>query len=430
MVSEMRAAEKKALGRDLFVPEFGVITGHFVDTQRNYQGRVYKLNAEAIKPIADAIGFAARFELPAVRTAYADVFKTEGHIVFEIERNTKPMDVSVRYMRDRWNVLDLVGKGSEGLRPWIKTEYQARYLPEDVIVALAEQVKVRPEVLQNFVIRVNFKDRIVGLIGEEKNVDQFPSGAYAWFSLPGDGVAASSLNELADGESVPAPEKSNAAAPAPASHNFSATKAPVVSEQREVAPQPVRTTRGASSEPAGQAKYATYSRSEIDLMFKQQADSILNALSGKVAAQQRAFQESVANQEKSFNKICDSFTSQFEAARAKLEGTAKSSQEKTKQELDEFHKQLSKELDQYRSQINKSILPVAKALEDKAIKQPSKEQQQVPKQNALLKEIQAANSGLQKLVLATLVVSLLSLVVSFVSISANNATKQAATGSK
>lgn len=113
------------------------------------------------------------------------------------------------------------------------------------------------------------------------------------------------------------------------------------------------------------AKYATYSRSEIDQMLKQQAETVANALGSKISSQQRAFQDAVEKQEKTFAKISDDFAMKFDSTRTRLETQSKESEDSIRAELDTFKKDLSKELEQFRSQISKTVLPVAKFIDEK-----------------------------------------------------------------
>ncbi|HEY9792035.1 MAG TPA: hypothetical protein V6D22_16635 [Candidatus Obscuribacterales bacterium] len=543
------AADKTAELQEIWVAEFGVLNNNHIDFTRKYQGRLYRWSPEAMRAVCEAVGFNARFDMPNIRSLYMDIYRAEGHVVFEYDRNTKPSEISVRYSRDRWLVQELTGKGQEGLRPWIKTEYHARHLDPKVLAPIADQLHVRLDDLSNFVLRFNFREKTYGILAEERNAEAMPIGAFSHFRLPAKGVSTITTAEVTDEEFIcddhpdsdtagggtyyqqqsqyaganmmtqqqepitehvaeteaaPAPAEAVAApvAAEPVEHTPTAVEAPAVvaaggSPLAEPTQSPaaaptvesiVVSTATPSAPPAehaeptivkpamptatpmalaaaqahgprkaskneqpfspaefqrssaaavaakprhtpapernyaprtdfsqGEVKYATYSKSEVDYMMKQQADSILNALSGKVAAQQRAFQEAIASQEKAFNKLSDNFVAQFDVARVKLEQTTRHSQESTKTELDTFHKELSKELEEYRKQVSKTVAKVSEG--GKAAAQQKESQAKPanipPKAQQVLTEGQAK---LQNLVMLTMVISVVSVVLSAITL--------------
>jgi hypothetical protein len=529
MVSDLRANAKDSSSTDMFVAEFGVVSSRYFEPLKNYHGRLYRMTPEVQKSVCETMGFSAKFDLPAIRTAYMDVFRTEGHVVFEIERNTKPGDINVRYSRDRWAVEEVAGRTAEGLRPWIRTEYRAKFADERrVKAALAELLQIKLDDSANFLIRFNFRERTFGLIGEEQFADQFPADAFSTFDLQSSQLPDIGAEEIAAGKDAVAQQDFTQATISGAATNAGVSsmdsnrlesnqasntenqmntetqietataqienteaaqpttpEAPAITQtpdattvQSEIAPaQPeapakqdsfftkqepspakqqdsffnkqepsrrptVTAERGERSErgergerserhertshtttstsPARtaesqQPKYAVYSMSEIDYMFKQQADQILTALSSKVAAQQRGFQEAITAQEKAFNRIAENFSSQFDEARIRLEGTTKSAQDTTHREMEEFHRQFSKELEQYRTHINKVVLPVAKALEDPSkFKQQQKETVRTEPQQQVAKGISGANvAALQKQVQIAVIAAAASALISF-----------------
>ncbi|MBX9879451.1 MAG: hypothetical protein K2Y22_13400 [Candidatus Obscuribacterales bacterium] len=323
-------------GAEVWIPEFGMFDTMYLEPDKKYQGRLYRISPDSVRMMSELLGFTARFDAITVRSAYVDVVKTEGHAAFEIDRNTKPTDIGLRYSRDRWTGSDsTANQGEDRLRPWLTTFYEARFLPEKTLSTLAEHLRINAEDLVNFYVRINLKDRIAGLIAEDSQIEAFPSGAFSVFALPEGHVAVIPLTEIADNANQPA----------------------------KAAPAPQFASSYATSEPG--PKYATYSKSEIDLMLKQNADNLANALSGKISALQRSVQDASASQEKSFAKVIDKFTSQVDEARTKIDATSKSAQETTHKELDQFGKHLEKELEQFRSQINKNIAPLSKTVDDK-----------------------------------------------------------------
>src|SRR5258708_675773 len=89
---------------DFWIKEFGEIDLNQFDLiQKHYEGRVYRLSQENMKVIAEAIGFTANFDSSSVQNAYLDIVHGNGTVVFEMAKNTKPTDVGLRYMADRWS---------------------------------------------------------------------------------------------------------------------------------------------------------------------------------------------------------------------------------------------------------------------------------------------------------------------------------------
>jgi hypothetical protein len=403
---------------DLWIPEFGLLAADQIDLQKKYQGRIYRLSTEAQRVLPEIVGFTAKFDSPTVRSAYVDVFKTEGFAILEIDRNTKPTDVSLRYMRDRWHVLEVSSKGADALRPWVRTDYDAAFLPEQVFHGVAEQLRVKADELAHFYVRLNFRDRIVGIITEEQYAHELPTGAFEVFSLPSQNVNTVPVTSYADeteiinvqtnlqGEDMEergmqagveqinevisqletseskASESPTSVSSLPEDKSNGVFFSPVAPEaprvEAQIEPKPAkpyqyesvqasREARYQASRPPiePQAKYATYSKSEVDQMLKQQTESITSALSGKVSSQQRLLQEAIANQEKNLSKITDKFLAEFEQARVRQEASNKSALEISHKELEQFRQALNKELDQHRAQINKNVIPLSKTFDEK-----------------------------------------------------------------
>jgi hypothetical protein len=201
MVSDLRANAKDSSSSEIIVAEFGLVSPRYFEPLKNYHGRLYRMTPEVQKSICETMGFSAKFDLPAIRTAFMDVFRTEGHVVLEIERNTKPGDINVRYSRDRWAVEEVAGKTAEGLRPWIKTEYRAKFADERrVKAALAELLQIKLDDSADFLIRFNLREGTFGLIAEERFADQFPPGAYSTFDLQSSQLPAIEAEEIREGE--------------------------------------------------------------------------------------------------------------------------------------------------------------------------------------------------------------------------------------
>jgi hypothetical protein len=191
------------------------------------------------------------------------------------------------------------------------------------------------------------------------------------------------------------------AAPVPSSSQSQRFSERVEQPRAAISPQ-----RSASAEV--QPKYATYSMSEIDQMLKQQAEAIGNSLGAKISSQQRTFQEAVTAQEKAFTKNADGFIARLEMVLQKVEGASKASQESVSRDMEEFKRVLAKELEQHRSQINKTVLPVAKALEDKPVR-PQKERPE--KQSTVQVK---SDPALKTLLMATLIAAIASTILAFI----------------
>ncbi|MBX9687079.1 MAG: hypothetical protein K2X27_10280, partial [Candidatus Obscuribacterales bacterium] len=419
---------KNQAKEEFIVPEFGRVNLDWFDLSKKYHGAIYRLAPEAAKAIADLLGFAANYEHAGIRAASIDLFETEGFCIFEIERNSKPTEVAARYSRERWTMQETSNKSAaDATRPWIKTEFFAKYISEDLIGSVAEQLRINPVAAQKFMIRLNFKDKTFALISEESMQGQLPGGGFAAFVLPTEAmlaVARSRSFSRVDGESPtnlpafeaastellpPSPsralivgadssgalqvaeEKASAdpgagassAAPPPVASSEQAGEAPDKAEapltgsskalekfitRKEDITKPETRQNERSEQVESSAKYATYSRSEVDQMLKQQAENIASALGSKISSQQRVFQEAVEKQEKSFARISDNFVNQFDQVRLRLENMSKESEQTIQTEMENFKKELSKELEQHRAQINKTVVPVAKFIEDKNAK--------------------------------------------------------------
>lgn len=428
---------------EFIIPEFGRVNLSWFDLSKRYRGAIFRLAAETAKQVAEIVGFCANFDLPGIRTACVDLVGTQGYCVFEIERNTKPTDIAVRYSRERWNLVEASGKSGDTLRPWIKTEYQARFISEKVVALVAEQLKIVPDNSGNFIMRLNFKERTFGLICDERFVEQMPSGGFSAFGLPTAAMLALAENlqqiesrvdeiqsedEMEEAEmNYPEPEEDISTQPAgdntqqgeqspstltPAQEPLPGSTEALEKFIQRKADRPVETP--VRREPVETtAKYATYSRSEVDQMLKQQTENVAAALGSKISSQQRIFQEAVERQEKSFAKLSDSFVVQFDQTRSRLENQSKLSEETIRNELDSFKKELGKELEQFRAQINKTVVPVAKFIEEKNTKPAEKATKEVARaQKEVAKSTPQSSGdvyGLRPLLITNLVLVLVAL---------------------
>ena len=348
---------------EFFVAEFGSISLDWLDPGEKYAGAVFKLSPEVCRQIAELLGFTAKFDNSGVRTAVADILDLRSSCVFEIERNAKPTDIALRYSRDRWTASN---SSSDNSRPWIKTSYEARYISEDLIASIGEQLKIKAERAKDFIIRVNFKDNTAGLICSDADKELMPASGFATFNLP-TAAMFEEKNKLDESPPVEPSASKSVQAPALEARDEAVEKKGEPPAEQAPKESSIKSKKHEQrrDEMESSAKYATYSRSEIDQMLKQQAETVANALGSKISSQQRVFQDAVEKQEKTFAKISDDFAMKFDTTRTRLETQSKESEDSIRAELDTFKKDLSKELENFRSHIVKTVLPVAKFIDEK-----------------------------------------------------------------
>jgi hypothetical protein len=228
MVSQLPAAETSREPVEISVGEFGAIKDRLLDPSRSYQARIYRWTTEQMQSLVETLGFNARFEIAGVRAAHLDIAKNEGHIVLEINRNTKPIEVGVRFMADRWRVFDVGGKKIEGVKPFSKTEYHARVIEQSALTLIAQQTQLPIESLANYLIRFNFKDRTFGLITEDQFAALMPAGSFSAYDLPGESlVPDSQAEDTANSESA------NGGSPDPFQHSHNHAGADMMTQQPE-----------------------------------------------------------------------------------------------------------------------------------------------------------------------------------------------------
>lgn len=357
----------------IFVPEFGVLEAGCLDLLRKrFQGRVYKLSADSIKAISEALGFSARYEQASVRTAIADISQIEAKITFEISRNTKPADVGLRYSRDKWSSTASLSSSAsaassasafaassasasaastsasdsyrhtrtiESIRPWLSTEYTARALPEKSLKAIAEQARVKPDDLSRMFVRVNLKDMTVTLIAEEGQSAKLPTGSYASFALPGGIRQVDAVSTT-----------------------------PVDDEQRRgqnKMPEH-QSTSGSylESVASGSAKYATYSRSEVDQLLKQQIESASASLSQKVNQQTRSVKDALDAQTRAVNASIDEALSAFQSMKKEIEMAEKANSAETMKFIEKLKKDLADEMARTQSEVAGTARSNLKAMDE------------------------------------------------------------------
>lgn len=363
MISDLREASKtKSVS---YVPEFGLLDSRFINPNERQLGRVYRLTTENMRALAEAISFTARFDLAAIKTAYADIcLDKPSEVIFEFDRNVRPTELGLRYSRDVWSLASSDEKGSDSIRPWVRQSYEARIIPDKVMLALTEKLAMKPEDFKHFYLRLNFKDKIFALISSTNYTEKFLSGAYASFLLPGDCIpvlsGALTENESISGSLSQPKLESNASG-----KTLDSSATPLQVETTEAMPKSSNEARVLS--PQSGIKYATYSMSEIDRMMKSQAESITNSLSSRIGQQQRQLQETMSAQEHNFSKLMEGLQRSFEDSRQRFEKDLAESAKTSKGELNEFKSALSKELEQFKGHVNKNVLPISKTLDEKIV---------------------------------------------------------------
>lgn len=360
------------------VPEFGSILLSWIDLEKKYKGAIFKMDPDASKQLSELLGFNANFDYPGLRTAFIDIIDSASFCTIEIERNAKPNDIGLRYSRDRWEPVEGTGRNADTASPFVRTEFEARLFDEKMMGLIAELLKIEAAQANDFIIRVNFKDKTCGLICPESDAFAIPAGAFSTFRLPGEKMLLSRPG-ISD-ESPPATEQEpleqspSSQIKEPLAERKDSIQGPTQEVKLEQLQKPqLANQEHRREEMESSAKYATYSRSEVDQMLKLQAETVANALGSKISSQQRVFQEAVEKQEKSFARISDDFASKFDQTRSRLEAQSKQSEDSIRADLDTFKKDLSKELDQFRSQLNKTVLPVAKFIDEKNANPPKKD---------------------------------------------------------
>jgi hypothetical protein len=369
---------------EIWIDEFGRFDKAALDLQgKNYQGRVYRLTPEECKVVAETIGFTARFDHANIRQAYVDIANRTGTLTTEITKNTKPTDIALRYAADRWAALERP-KNSESLRPWLRSQYQARLLPDKTLIALAELLKLKIEERDNFYIRVNFKDQTFALIAEKEQAEKFPIKAFSVFSLGNSEIALVNSSD-------------------PIEYNADQGTRDNMTENNQEptrqSPQPLRMPSSSESSSPG-TKYATYSMSEVDQLLKQQSELIINTLSAKVNAQQKVLQESLKTQEINIGKIVDDLHAYGDSVRKRIESAEAQQKDMVQKVVEQTKNGLLTEIEQFKVYVNKSVTPNIKVLDDRV--------------KAIVSEHQEKATPKEKKLSYGMILTLLALVISIV----------------
>lgn len=501
-----------------FITDFGPVPSDTLDlTKSKYEVRMYRMSTERTKQLGEALGFSAQFDSEEVFDAFADVWKDEGYITFEMKSNTRPMTISLRYKSDRWSPVETHTpnkRETESEMPktrGVKTIYHA-FLDTTVLDRLAELLRIKPESLTKLFYRINLKTKTYALAAADDAVEHFPeaesfktaiiprkatptetqsdttddtTGELKHMSdqddandsvedLSQDSAPAAELTAEQNAEDVSASEISSQdkspeqtsedtqtaeataeekpateeAVEAPAAEKPAAEKAveapaaekPVVENAAETRAEKPAAERSApkfeqssaksfdatpsarperapmraepapkqSSSSSSQAKYHTYSQSEVDNLIRRSAENITSSVTTKINQQTKTVEKNLKNQEYAFNQTLEKLTKQMEQANAKLDKASNDLNAGSAKQMEEFRSQLNKELDDFKSNFDKKVVPGIKLL-DARLEQLA----EVKKQNQT-QTIGGMNPGvLVGVVVAIVIIAVVNLVISW-----------------
>lgn len=351
-----------------FPTDCGPVTLKFLDPNKNYQGKMYRLSKETVRQLAEIAGFSASFELAGVKSATMELFKNYGTVILEIERQAQPAEVVVRYMRERWNEISAPPTSAEVTR----TIYQASTFPSKALSTIAEQLRVPPDEIEQCVIRINFKERICALISTD--LSSMPIGSYHAFSISSEALKEAGHRGTAAENSPPdldvhkqvasmAPNAvQNAVSTSPESSTspFARARAGMLVDKSKSA------SAGANSKSSdiGTLKNlsATKDHNKIETVVQstetqvpQPKPASSEPLPRTVAREDRLTTASdLAEQEK---RLIHYLILQMETATTKL-------QETNRLDFETFKQDFTKELEQHRSQFQKTLVPITKIMEE------------------------------------------------------------------
>ncbi|MBX3077405.1 hypothetical protein KF913_26075 [Candidatus Obscuribacterales bacterium] len=487
-----------------FITDFGPVPSDTLElTKSKYEVRMYRMSTERTKQLGEALGFSAQFDSEEVFDAFADVWKDEGYITFEMKSNTRPMTISLRYKSDRWSPVETHTpnkRETESELPktrGVKTIYHA-FLDTTVLDRLAELLRVKPESLTKLFYRINLKTKTYALAAADDAVEHFPEAeSFKTAIIPrkatptetqsdttddttgelkhmsdqddandsvedlsqnsapaaeltaaqnADGVSASEISSQekspeqaskdthtaeATAEEKPAAEKAveTPAAEKPAVEKPVETRAEKPAAEKsapkfeqssaksfdatpsarpERAPMRAEPAPKQSSSSSSQAKYHTYSQSEVDNLIRRSAENITSSVTTKINQQTKTVEKNLKNQEYAFNQTLEKLTKQMEQANAKLDKASNDLNAGSAKQMEEFRSQLNKELDDFKSNFDKKVVPGIKLL-DARLEQLA----EVKKQNQS-QTIGGMNPGvLVGVVVAIVIIAVVNLVISW-----------------
>jgi len=437
-----------------FISDFGPVPSETLDlTKSKYEVRMYRMSTDRTKQLGEALGFSAQFDSEDVFDAFADVWKDEGYITFEMKSNTRPMTISLRYKSDRWSAVETHTpnkRETESELPktrGVKTIYHA-FLDTTVLDRLAELLRVKPESLTKLFYRINLKTKTYALAAADDAVEHFPeaesfkSAIIPRKTIPtetqtdttddttgklehmsdqddaNDSVEDLSQNSAPEAELTAEQTAEQTSENVPASETSSQDKLPEQSSAKsfdatpsarpERAPMRAEPAPKQSSSSSNQAKYHTYSQSEVDNLIRRSAENITSSVTTKINQQTKTVEKNLKNQEYAFNQTLEKLTKQMEQANAKLDKASNDLNAGSAKQMEEFRSQLNKELDDFKSNFDKKVVPGIKLL-DARLEQLA----EVKKQNQT-QTIGGMNPGvLVGVVVAIVIIAVVNLVISW-----------------
>ncbi len=356
-------------------------------------GAVYKLTAEDLQRMSEALGFTARFASHLVTAAYLDVISGDATLLLEISKNSRPADIAVRYSRDTWTANEQ-GKHLDTRKRVLKTSYHADSLPSDSVEEICGLLKISPKDFQTCVIRVNFKAATMTLIVSSVDAEKLPAKSICAFSVLNGEV---SLAPIEFGESMPPTSSATSTVNTVAFHKDSAfSKDGAFSKDVNVQLN------------SDSWKYATYSQSEVDRLLKIQAENLTASFTAKISAQQKLVQELVSTQEKSSRKIFSEVDDQIEQFNVSAVKAADNHNEQMKTLMEKAQNEIEVQLEQVKADLDRTLMNDLKSV-DKRIQHLEASLQSISETK------QSSNSqALIILVALSMVLSLANLIMLFV----------------
>ena len=350
MVAEIQslppiAAQNQALWLqetgEIDLTRFSLQTDHYI-------GRIYLISSDTARAIADAIGFTARFDHENVRAAVFEAWQRESSIIFAMVKNTKPTEVGLRYMADRWQLSE-TPKTKAANAASLGMIYQAKQLPDSAWNASCLQLGLANDAPNRLYIRIDFKRLTLVLITTNENEKLLPAKAAQSFFLDSSGKPVVQPNNQQHSEVA----------------TLEMTTNQTMSSSKYDVPQNESMNVTILNEPV--AKYATYSRSEVDLLLKKQSESIANNLNAKIANQQKAAQAEAKIWEQKIGKIIDEFELYCDGARKRIEDAEGKRGGSIQTTVEQANKQLHSEIEQFKAYLNKQVSPNLRSLEDRVL---------------------------------------------------------------
>ncbi len=336
-------------------------------SDKSFTGYKYLLDDQSTKRITEALGLTANYACTYIKIACLDLYQDKAIMWLEIAKNAKPNDLALRYLAERWSLGARKEKQPDG-QSFITYIYQTEHLPDDVLKSLADEIKLALDDVHSLFIRIDCKDNAAILLKEEKSDQQLPSGFIEQVDMPSEQLYSGQTiileHEIPPTEPNVVPDSVEANATDDA---FNKDDAHMENLKKEEKQQIVMKVPQTEMPNIPVAKYATYSRSEVDLLLKQQSESIASTLNSKISSQQKLVAELIKNKEKEFKQDQENLKIYIDESEEKLKKSHQANQKQIEGFLDQSKKALADESEQFKAYLNKSILPTLKSLDGKVI---------------------------------------------------------------